>query len=278
MTVTFCAELASNHNGDLARCIDLIRRSAEAGFDIVKVQAFRLDRLYTPEVLAARRDIAARQAWELPLSWLPALAEACEQCGVRLAATAFDHDMVEILAPHVSALKVSSYDILRLDLIEACAATGLDVVISTGMATIDEVEAAILASIGARSLTLLHCVSQYPTPAVAAGVGCIELLREVAPASVVGVSDHSGLPGVIHRAVHRYDARWVELHVDDGEGWDTGPWCWPLRRAATLIRDIRGGIAADGDGQLPPQGQEIERDWRADPLDGLRPMGHLRRT
>lgn len=284
--VTFIAEIASNHARDLGRALALVDAAAAAGFDAVKFQLFRVRELFAPEILARSAAHRAREAWELPESFLPKLAERARSLGLGFGCTAFHLEAVEVLAPQVDFLKVASYELLWDDLLRACAGSGLPVMLSTGMATLAEVEwaVAVLADAGCRDLDLLHCVSLYPTPAEAANLAAIEALRRLGlglPGRLrVGWSDHSAEPAVVLRAVHRHRATLVEMHLDlEGAGAEFSPGhCWLPLAAAETIRLTRLGGAADGHGaKQPAPGEAEERTWRADPFDGLRPLQATRR-
>lgn len=280
--VIFVAEVASNHARDLDRALAFVDTAAEIGCDVVKFQLFRVRELFAAEVLAGSATHRAREAWELPEAFVPILAERARARGLGFSCTPFHLDAVDLLAPCVDFLKIASYELLWEDLLRACARSGLPVVLSTGMATLAEVEhaARVLAANGCRDLGLLHCVSLYPTPPSAANLGALGTLRALAPALPgvrlrIGWSDHSADPAVVLRAVHRHGAEIVELHLDlDGAGAEFEPGhCWLPERAAETIRLVRTGLAADGDGTKEPDaGEADERAWRADPADGLRPL------
>jgi N-acetylneuraminate synthase len=144
------------------------------------------------------------------------------------------------------------------------------------MATMGEVEHAIdiVNDAGCQDLTLLHCVSAYPTPTAEANLAAMAALRDYTGLPI-GWSDHTNDPAVIQRAVHRWGASFVEMHLDiDGQGAEFAPGhCWLPDTAAAVIADIRRGIEADGHGRKEPAPSELtDRAWRADPSDGLRPM------
>ena len=148
------------------------------------------------------------------------------------------------------------------------------------MATMDEIAAAAqtLKQAGARDVTLLHCVSAYPTPAAEANLSAIAAIRE-ATGLPAGWSDHTRRPAVIERAVHRWGARAVEFHLDlDGKGAEyAAGHCWLPQEIAPVIARIRESLVADGTGFKGPQPSELaDRDWRADPADGMRPLRHVR--
>lgn len=276
----FIAEASSNHGRDLTRAKAFVDAAADAGCDAVKFQLFKIDRMFAPEILAQSSKHRARKEWELPLSHLGPLAEHCSARKIQFSCTPFYREAVAELAPFVDFYKVASYELLVGDLLKACAATGKPVVLSTGMATMDEIVAAArtLQRGGAKDVTLLHCVSAYPTPAAEANLSAIAVIRD-ATGIPTGWSDHTRRPAVIERAVHRWGARTVEFHLDlDGKGAEyAAGHCWLPHEIAPVIARIRESLIADGSGFKGPQPSELsDRDWRADPEDGMRPLRHIR--
>lgn len=280
MGVMFIAEVSSNHAQDLGRALAFVDAAAACGCDAVKFQLFRIDRLFAPEILAKRPELRARERWELPVAYLMPLAERARERGILFSCTPFYLEAVEELAPHVAFYKVASYELLWTDLLKACAATGKPLILSTGMASMPEIKAAVatVRQAGARDLTLLHCVSSYPAPLEDTNLSAIATIRD-ATGVPVGWSDHTRIPTVIERAVHRWGASAVEFHVDlDGKGAEYGPGhCWLFDEIAPVIARIRDGFRADGSGVKEPAASELtDREWRADPSDGLRPLRHVR--
>jgi sialic acid synthase SpsE len=279
MTALFVAEVSSNHGRDLERSLAFVDAAADAGCGAVKFQLFRIRELFAPEILAASAEHRRRGAWELPVGLLPAIEERCRSRGLAFWCTPFDLDAVEQLRPFVDVYKIASYELLWEELLTACAATGKPVCLSTGMATLDEVAHAVdvLHAAGCPEPTLLHCVSGYPAPAAECNLAAIETLRALG--TRVGWSDHSVDPAVVARAVHRFGADVVEFHLDlDGTGaeYRTGH-CWLPEEIAPVIADLARGASADGDGVKAPTPVELpDREWRADPSDGLRPFLHVR--
>jgi N-acetylneuraminate synthase len=276
----FIAEASSNHGRDLERAIKFVDVAADAGCDAVKFQLFRIDRLFAPEILAKSAKHRARRAWELPLEHLAPIAEHCSKRGILFSCTPFYRQAVGELAPFVAFYKIASYELLVTPLLAACAATGKPVVLSTGMATMDEILAAVatLREAGCIDITLLHCVSAYPAPASEANLAAIASLRD-ATGVKVGWSDHTRRPAVIERAVHHWRAATVEFHLDlDGRGAEyASGHCWLPGEIAPVIALIRESFAADGTGFKEPQPSERDdRDWRADPTDGMRPLKSVR--
>jgi N-acetylneuraminate synthase len=276
----FIAEASSNHGRDLSRAKAFVDAAADAGCDAVKFQLFKIERMFAPEILARSPKHRARQEWELPLAHLGPLAEHCSARKIQFSCTPFYREAVAELAPFVDFYKVASYELLVTDLLKACARTGKPVVLSTGMATLEEIlgAARCLRDAGARDVTLLHCVSAYPTPAEQANLSAIDTIR-TATGLPTGWSDHTRRPAVIERAVHRWGARAVEFHLDlDGKGAEyAAGHCWLPDEIAPVIARIRESFVADGSGFKGPQPSELsDREWRADPSDGMRPLKHVR--
>jgi N-acetylneuraminate synthase len=276
----FIAELGSNHNRDLERALALVRGAAHAGAGAVKLQVFHVEDLFAPAVLAEREDLRARRAWEFPLELLDPIARRCSELGIELGATPFGLWAIEPLEPHVDFFKVASYELLWHELIGTLAETGKPLVISTGMGTLPEVDAAVAAARegGCRDLRLLHCVSGYPTPPEQCNLAAIATLRQ-RYGCPVGWSDHSTRSEVVRRAVRRWGASDVELHLDlDGAGHEAGEHNWTLAGLSELIVGLDEPLAdvpttADGDGLKRPMPVELpDVTWRADPSDGLRPL------
>ncbi|HUO94237.1 MAG TPA: N-acetylneuraminate synthase family protein [Rhizomicrobium sp.] len=276
----FIAEASSNHAQDLDRALAFVDAAAECGADAVKFQLFKIERMFAPEILARSAKHRARKDWELPVTHLKPISERCQARGIQFSCTPFYVEAVEELRPFVNFYKVASYELLVTPLLEACAKTGKPIVLSTGMATLEEISAAAatVTNAGARDLTILHCVSAYPTPVNEANLSAIESLRRATGAKV-GWSDHTRKPSVIERAVHRWNAAAIEFHLDlDGEGAEyAAGHCWLPEEIAPVIARIRESLDADGTGFKGPQPSELsDREWRADPVDGMRPLRAIR--
>lgn len=278
----FIAEISSNHGQDLERCYRFIDKAAEIGCDSAKFQLFKINQLFSESILRHRPEVAARKAWELPIDFLPLLAKRCEEKKIEFSCTPFYLDAVQELEPYVAFYKIASYALLWDDLLAACARTKKHVILSTGMATLSEITHAVsvLKKNGCEQLTLLHCVSAYPTPMTEANLSAIHTLRSAFHCPI-GWSDHTVEPGVIHRAIHRWGAQVVEFHFDlEGSGaeYQAGH-CWLPHEIKSVIQQTRVGIQADGTGIKEPVSAEmIEREWRTDPIDGLRPLLETRKA
>ncbi len=285
----FIAEVSSNHNRDLGRMKEFIDVAADIGCSGIKYQLFKLDELFAPEILERSEEHRRRREWELPVEFIPELSQHAHGKGLKFSCTPFYLEAVEILRPHVDFFKIASYELLWLDLFKACAETGLPVVFSTGMATLEEVSSATgcLVDQGCESITVLHCNSAYPTPVEDANLSGIDHLRQQLKGYAgstnmeFGWSDHTVSPGVIHRAVNKYGSSMIEFHLDlEGEGAEyVSEHCWLPDQIGEVIRDVKSGFAADGDSEYRiSKTERPDREWRADPQDGLRPMKHVRDT
>ena len=283
----FVAEVSSNPHQDLQRCLQFVDVAADIGCSAVKFQLFKIDKLFAPEILAGSKEHRRRKDWELPVSFLPPLAERCREKKIKFACSPFYLEAVDELFPYVGFYKIASYELLWNDLLVECAKTGKPIVLSTGMATLAEVQKAVdvVIEYGCQDLTLLHCVSGYPTPVSDCNLAAIKTLRKTIrnPQSAirirVGWSDHSVNPTVICRAAHHWGAAMIEFHLDlegKGEEFATGH-CWLPDQIRDVIRLVREGFDADGSGEKEPMSAELtDRAWRADPSDGLRPLRETR--
>jgi sialic acid synthase SpsE len=191
---------------------------------------------------------------------------------------------VEELLSHVDFYKIASYELLWHELLRTCAQTGKPVALSTGMATMDEVKVAVnvLTDSGCKDLTLLHCVSAYPTPVTECNLSAIETLQTAISYELIfRLLRYSVSPAVIYRVVHHWRAEMIEFHLDlDGKGEEyAAGHRWLPDEICQLIKTTRLGFQADGAGEKTPVPSELQdRNWRADPHDGLRPLKSVRAT
>ncbi len=281
MSIKFIAEVSSNHSRDLTRSLEFIDAAADIGCDSVKFQLFKVKELFAPEILAKSETLRNRENWELPLDFLPVLSERCKTKNIQFSCTPFYLDAVEELKPYVDFYKVASYELLWDDLLTKCALTGKPVIISTGMATVDEIVHAVeVLKNNDCSPIVLHCTSAYPSPYKEANLAAIETISKVTGCEV-GWSDHTVNPGVINRAIHKWGAKVIEFHLDlDGKGEEfNAGHCWLPNEMKSLIKEVKQAFEADGNGEKKPSSSELpDREWRADPFDGLRPIKSVRKT
>jgi N-acetylneuraminate synthase (EC 2.5.1.56) len=202
--VYIIAELSANHNQNFEQAVALVRAAKEVGADAVKLQT------YTPDTLTVPSDkeyfrIGGGTLWDgrtlydlyseayMPWEWQPKLKEIADEIGIGLFSTAFDPTAVDFLEQMgVPVHKVASFEIVDIPLIEKMARTGKPLIISTGMATLGEVEEAVQAArrAGATQVALLKCTSAYPAPPEEMNLRTIPHLAE-AFGVPVGLSDHT---------------------------------------------------------------------------------------
>jgi sialic acid synthase SpsE len=278
---SFVAEVSSNHNGDLKRALEFVEVSADCGFSAVKFQLFEVEKLFSHEALSAFPKLKLRERWQLPRDFIPILAEKTHSLGMQFSCTPFDLESAEFLTPYVDFYKIASYELLWHGLIRVCSEKGIPLVLSSGMANLDEIDAAVSLvreEFPRTDLTLLHAVSSYPAPVQECNLAAISSLRSRLGINV-GWSDHTVSPSVILNAVLRQQASMIEMHIDlDGTGYEyESQHCWLPEEAKSVIESVQIALIADGDGvKVPTPAEMPDRKWRADPLDGLRPLMEVR--
>lgn len=195
------AEAGVNHNGDLGLAKELVRAARRTGADAVKFQTFRTEKLvsrYAPRAAYQERNAGAGTQEDLlrPLELaerdFQVLSDLARDEGITFLSTPFDDESVDVLARlGVPAFKVGSGDLTNHPLLRRVAAAGRPMVVSTGMATLEEVRdaARALDAAGARYM-LLHCTSDYPARPSDLNLRAIPLLRAEMGVEV-GYSDHT---------------------------------------------------------------------------------------
>jgi N-acetylneuraminate synthase len=200
----FIAEAGVNHNGSLERALELVDIAAAAGADAIKFQTFDADRLATRDAPKAGYQQAATGAEESQHAMLArlqldaaahrALMQRCEERGILFLSTPFDERAADLLADlGVAAYKTPSGELTNLPFLAHVARFGRPMIVSTGMATLAEVENAVTAirtAAPATPVVLLHCVSNYPATAASANLRAMETLAR-AFGVPVGYSDHT---------------------------------------------------------------------------------------
>ena len=198
------AELSANHQQDFDQAVRILRAAKGAGADAVKLQT------YTADTITLRSDkeffrIAGGTLWDgrilhdlyqeafTPWEWQPKLKEIADELGMHLFSSAFDETAVDFLEEmNVPAHKVASFELVDIGLIQKMARTGKPLIMSTGMASEEEISEAVEAArgAGATQIALLKCTSAYPAPAEEANLLTIpELARRFG--CPVGLSDHT---------------------------------------------------------------------------------------
>ncbi|WP_266081352.1 N-acetylneuraminate synthase [Haladaptatus caseinilyticus] len=202
--VFFIAEVGVNHNGSMARAKELIDAAAAADADAVKFQTFETDRLVAEQAPKAeyqknRTGTEGSQhemleQYELTTEEHEELLEYCNEVDITFLSSPFDRKSVDLLDElDVSAIKVGSGELTNHQLLRYIAKTGRPVIVSTGMATLAEVEMAVKTIRDANSsvaFSLLHCVSSYPAALSSLNLRAIETMNERFSVPI-GYSDHS---------------------------------------------------------------------------------------
>jgi len=253
------AEMSANHAGDFRQAAAILEAAADAGADAVKLQT------YTPESLtidcdrpcfriegtpwAGRKlhDLYAQAA--MPWQWQPKLKRHAEQLGLVLFSSPFDSAAVDFLETmQVPAYKIASFELVDLPLLRRVALTGKPIILSTGMATLAEIDEAVrtIRSAGPRQLALLKCTSAYPAGAEQMNLQTIGHLAEGFGVPV-GLSDHTLEPAVPVAAV-ACGACIIEKHLTlsrAGGGPDSGFSLEP-EELKQMVQAVRTAHAALG--------------------------------
>jgi N-acetylneuraminate synthase/N,N'-diacetyllegionaminate synthase len=211
--VLVVAEIGNNHEGSLERAREMIAAAARAGADAVKFQVITPERLVSPD---QEQRLAQLRRFQLSHDQFQDLARTAAELGLIFLATPFDLEAVRFLEPLVPAYKIASGDNDHFPLLEAVAATGKPILLSTGLSDLETVARAkeFIEDLWHRrglegQLALLHCVSAYPTPDGEANLAAIRTLARLG--CTVGYSDHTlGLEAAVLAVA--LGARVVEKH------------------------------------------------------------------
>ncbi|MFP4637948.1 MAG: N-acetylneuraminate synthase family protein [Spirochaetaceae bacterium] len=224
------AEIGTSHGGELGHARELVDAAAEAGADCVKTQI-----VYADEIVHPLTGRVSLPGGEIPLyerfrelevspAFFAALAEHCGRRGVTFLASVFGRRSLEVLGRlrglGVDAVKIASPELNHLPLLHAVAETGLEIVLSTGVATLSDIERAVDAC--GDACGMLHCVTAYPAPEEEYNLRVVPALRQIFGVGV-GVSDHSTDPVLVPAAAVSLGADVIEKHLTlsrEGNGLD----------------------------------------------------------
>lgn len=267
------AEMSGNHNGSFERAVQILRQSAEAGVHAVKLQTYTADTM-TIDVHSDRfRLSASHKLWgsrtlfdlyqeaHTPWDWHADLFELGRDLGVDVFSSPFDSTAVDLLEDlGAPAYKIASSEIVDLPLIRLVASTGKPVIISTGMATLGEVDAAVSTARaeGQGGVVVLSATTSYPAPVEASNLRAIPVLEQ-AMGTPVGLSDHTPGIGAAAAAV-ALGACMVEKHVtlDRHQGGVDAAFSLEPAELAALVVETRRAWQALGSPTLGPDSVEEE--------------------
>jgi N,N'-diacetyllegionaminate synthase len=273
MKTLIIAEAGVNHNGDLATGLRLIGAAADAGADLVKFQTFSADRLVTTSAKKAdyqtrTTDLGESQhamirRLELTREMHEALIAHCASCGIGFFSSGFDTESIDLLVElGLGRFKIPSGEITNLPYLRHVGRYGKPVILSTGMATMDEIGAALMvleeAGTPKNRVTVLHCSTEYPTPMAEVNLRAMLTIRDVLGVEV-GYSDHtSGIEVPI--AAVALGATVIEKHFTLDRrlpGPDHAASLEP-RELKAMVAAIRNIEQALGDGIKRPTASELK--------------------
>jgi N-acetylneuraminate synthase len=195
--------MSANHNGNIETAFRIIEQAKQCGADAVKIQTYTADTITLksgePDFQITDGPWAGRTLYELyewahtPWEWHGPLFEHARRLGITIFSSPFDNTAVDLLEDlNAPAYKIASFEAVDLPLIKYVASTGKPMIISTGMADVDEIGDAIAAARegGCKELAILRCVSSYPAPASDYNLRTLLDMQERF-GIVVGLSDHT---------------------------------------------------------------------------------------
>lgn len=262
---TIVAELSANiAGGGLQRALETVDAAAKAGADAIKLQTWTpgsmvLDQTYRIQkgAWAGRKLAELYREAQTPWEWHRPLFDRAREHGMQAWSTPFDISALKFLESlDCPRYKIASFEILDLDLIRACAATGKPIIISTGMAGLEEIADARYAAGITRRVTLLQCTSAYPADASEANLLAMTDMRRYLNADV-GLSDHTMGNGVACAAT-TLGATMIEKHftLSRLDGGPDAHFSLEPPEFARLVKDCRDAKAALGDVRYGPTAGE----------------------
>lgn len=265
------AELSGNHNGDLSQALKIMEVAKKAGADAVKLQTYKADSITIdhdgPEFTISQGIWKGRTLYDVyqeamtPWEWHKALFKKGKELGITVFSSPFDAAAVEFLETFdVPAYKIASPEIIDLPLIKLVSSKYKPVIISTGMATENEIQEAVdtAREAGARNIILLHCVSAYPTDPKDSNLLVLSEL-ESKFGVVGGLSDHT-LGTATAIAAVALGASVIEKHVtlSRASGGIDSDFSIEPDELGALVRDARTAWQALGEVRYGPSISERE--------------------
>ncbi len=249
------AEAGVNHNGDFETALKLAQAAKDCGADAIKYQLFSSQRLWGDDRI---------KHLELSYAQMRDIAAYCNAIGIEFMCTPFGVEEVRFLAPLVKRMKVASGCIANLPLLLAARASGLPVILSTGMSTLSDVRNAVIA-LGPLNLTLMHCTSAYPCRLEDVNLLAMKALEDFR-VMAIGYSDHTNGITVALAAV-ALGATVIEKHLTldrNAEGPDHKTSITPkeFRAMRMAIGEVEAALG-DGVKRVMPSEEALRKIWRA---------------
>jgi len=265
------AEMSGNHNQSLARALKIVEAAAEAGADAIKLQTYTADTL----TLDSNRDEflirdpkslwKGESLYELykkaytPWEWHEPIIQRSRELGLLCFSSPFDKTSVDFLQTlNMPAYKISSFEICHLPLIKQVALTKKPVIVSTGMASIEELEEMVktVLSAGCEELILLKCTSAYPAPPEDAHLATLKDMKQRFNCEV-GISDHTLGIGVSIAAV-ALGATFIERHftLSRAEGGVDSAFSLEPHELRSLVEESKKAQLARGETRYGPSKSE----------------------
>jgi N-acetylneuraminate synthase len=266
------AEMSGNHNGEIERAFAIMQAAKAAGADALKMQT------YTADTITIDHDgpgfTIKGTAWEgrtlhdlykeahTPWDWHKPIFERARALGIPVFSSPFDFTAVDLLESlSAPAYKIASFEAIDIPLIEKAASTGKPLIVSTGLATREEIAEAIAAArkAGGQSPAILHCISTYPTRYEDCNLRVLPLMAETF-GTVVGFSDHTNGTAAAVAAV-ALGASIIEKHLtlSRADGGPDAAFSLEPDEFKAMVADCRLAYAARGSGRMerPPAEQGL---------------------
>lgn len=274
MSVTIIAEAGVNHNGDINLAKELINIASDANADYIKFQTFKAENLATKDAEKSEYQKSNTKNNDTQYNMLKSLELSkkdhielinyCQSKDIKFLSSAFDLDSLDfLLSLECELIKIPSGEINNYYYLEKISHQEIPVILSTGMSTINEIEAAIkiLTSnkLSINDITILHCNTEYPTPMIDVNLKAMLKIKEHFNVDI-GYSDHT-LGIEVPIAAVALGAKVIEKHftIDRSlEGPDHACSLEPLelKNMVNAVRNIE--IACSGDGSKEPTASEIK--------------------
>lgn len=200
------AEAGVNHNGSLARAKEMVKTAAKSGADAVKFQTFKADSLVTKQALKAEYQMRSAGGLETQFEMLKklelsydshlALVETSKLHHIQFLSTPFDLTTIDLLKGiGIKKWKIPSGEITNLPYLRKIASLGQEIILSTGMADLKEIEAALQVfeteGLPRMKISILHCTTEYPTPMPDVNLKAMQTIQDSFPGVTIGYSDHT---------------------------------------------------------------------------------------